>query len=83
VTDALLRDGTILAIAKEQSRTAAQVILRWHLQTGITPIPKASSLVHLAENVDCFGFELSDDHMRRINALNRDQFALFDADVLA
>ena len=58
-------------------------LTRWLMSITMTPIPKASSLVHLAENVDCFGFELSDDHMRRINALNRDQFALFDADVLA
>lgn len=83
VTDELLKDPKILALAKAQDRTAAQVILRWHLQRGITPIPKASSKAHLAENYDCFGFELSAADMATLDGLNRDQFALFDADVLA
>lgn len=83
VTDELLKDAKILAIAKERDLTAAQVILRWHLQRGLTPIPKASSKVHLAENIDCYGFELSSNEMATIDRLNRDKFALFDADVLA
>ena len=43
VTDALLADPTLVRIAKAHGKTAAQVILRWHLQRGLTPIPKASS----------------------------------------
>ena len=83
VTDELLKDPTILAIAKDHGTTAAQTILRWHLQRGLTPIPKASSKVHLAENFDSLGFDLSGSELARIDALNRNQFALFDADVLA
>ena len=40
----------------EDSSTAAQAILRWHLQRGITPIPKASSRKRIAENADVFSF---------------------------
>ena len=85
VTDMLLSDPAVLAIAKAHDCTAAQVVLRWHLQRGLTPIPKASSKAHLAENFAPIedAFELSRDEMRQLAGLNQDRFALFDADVLA
>ena len=83
VTDQLLKDETIAAVGRSVGVTPAQVILRWHLQRGLTPIPKASGKVHIRENFDVFGFELSTDQMARIDALDRGQFALFDADALA
>ncbi len=46
-------------------------------------MPKASSKVHVEENIDVFDFELSAAEVQSISALNRDAFALFDADVLA
>ena len=61
----------------------AQVILRWHLQRGLTPIPKSSSKAHVVENFGVFDFALSAAEMGALDALNRDQFALFDADALA
>ena len=83
MTDELLKDPTLVRIGQAHGKSAAQVCLRWHLQRGLTPIPKASSKVHLAENAACFDFELSAAEMAAIKQLNRDQFALFDADVLA
>ena len=83
VTDLLLKDAVIKQVAAAHDKTAAQVILRWHLQHGLTPIPKASSKAHIRENYDLYDFALSTDEMRKIDGLNRDQFALFDADVLA
>ena len=52
-------DTHIAAIAKRYGKTAAQVILRWHLQRGLTPIPKGSSKAHIVENYNVFDFELS------------------------
>jgi diketogulonate reductase-like aldo/keto reductase len=49
--------------AKRHQTTPAQVVLRWHLQLGALPIPKASSIEHQRENLDVFSFELSSDEM--------------------
>ena len=83
VTTELLKDPAIAQVAAAHGRTAAQTILRWHLQRGLTPVPKASSLDHIRENFDVFDFALSPSEMATISGLNRDKFALFDADVLA
>ena len=59
-------------IAKRKGRTVAQVALRWLVQRGnIVPIPRSSNPGALAENLDVFGFTLSDDEMARIGALTR------------
>jgi diketogulonate reductase-like aldo/keto reductase len=48
------------------------VILRWHLQLGAIPIPKASSSQHQRENMDIFDFELSEEEMNTICGLTRE-----------
>lgn len=58
-----LDDPRIRAIAERSSRTVAQVILRWHLETGSIAIPKSANAARMAENIDLFGFGLtSNDH---------------------
>ena len=47
------------------------MILRWHLQAGFIAIPGSSNPDHIAENYEIFDFELSDEEMARINALDR------------
>ena len=51
--------------------SAAQVILRWDLQRGIVVISGSSNPEHIRENLDLFGFELSDEEMGQIAALDR------------
>jgi 2,5-diketo-D-gluconate reductase A len=53
--------------------TPAQVVLRWHLQTGNVVIPKSSSRGRMQENLDLFGFELTTDEMAAIDALDEDR----------
>lgn len=53
--------------------SSAQVILRWDLQRGIVVIPGSSYPDHIKENLDLFGFELSDSEMEQINALDRNE----------
>ena len=72
-TAELLKDGTISSIAKAHGVSPAQVILRWDLQRGIVVIPGSSNPDHIKENLDLFGFELSDEEMARINALDRNE----------
>ena len=64
-------DPVITAIAASHGKTPAQVILRWHLQAGFIAIPGSSNPDHIAENYDIFDFELSDEEMARISALDR------------
>lgn len=72
-TSELLGDETISAIAEAHGVTSAQVILRWNLQRGVVVIPGSSNPDHIRENLDLFGFELTEDEMAQIAALNRDE----------
>ena len=72
-TAELLGDKVISKIAKAHSVSSAQVILRWNLQKGVVVIPGSSNPDHIKENLDLFGFELTDDEMSRINSLNRNE----------
>lgn len=69
----VLSDSVVLALAAEHGRTAAQIILRWHIQLGNIAIPKASSEARIRENLDVFGFELSDRDMAALAELDRGQ----------
>ena len=69
----LLGNETIKAIAEAHGVSSAQVILRWDLQRGIVVIPGSSNPDHIRENLDLFGFELTDDEMRQIAQLDRNE----------
>lgn len=70
---ALLRDPAIVSIAKAHGKSPAQVILRWHIQEGFSVIPGASNPDYIKENIQIFDFELSDEEMSRIRALNKEE----------
>ena len=72
-TAELLGDKTICAIAEAHGVSSAQVILRWDLQRGIVVIPGSSNPDHIRENLDLFGFELTDDEMKQLNLLDRNE----------
>ena len=63
-------DPTILDIADAHSKTAAQVMLRWHVQEGRSAIPKSVRSERIAENFDVFDFALSDAELAAIDALD-------------
>ncbi|MBJ6121425.1 aldo/keto reductase [Sphingomonas mollis] len=67
----LLTDPTITAIADRHSRSAAQVVIAWHLAKGLSVIPKASSADHLSDNYAALDLMLDDDDIARIDALDR------------
>jgi diketogulonate reductase-like aldo/keto reductase len=60
--------------------TPGQVILRWHVQLGSVPIPKSATPSRQAENLDVFGFELTDAEVDAITALGRPDGRLFGGD---
>ncbi|WP_062464139.1 aldo/keto reductase [Demequina soli] len=65
-----LADPTIGEIAAAHGRTAAQVMLRWHLQEGRQVIPKSVTPSRIAENFDVFGFTLAPEELAAIDALD-------------
>jgi 2,5-diketo-D-gluconate reductase A len=60
----------ITGIAQEHGKTAAQVMLRWHLQEGRQAIPKSVRPERIAENVDVFDFELTAEQLVAIDSLD-------------
>ncbi|WP_326761637.1 aldo/keto reductase [Streptomyces phaeochromogenes] len=63
-------DPTLLDIARSHGRSAAQVMLRWHLQQGRSVIPKSVKPARITENFDVFGFELTTEQLAAIDALD-------------
>ena len=62
-------DPTLLEIARQYGKSAAQVMLRWHLQEGRSAIPKSVKAERIAENFDVFDFELTREQIAAIDAL--------------
>jgi 2,5-diketo-D-gluconate reductase B len=68
----LIGDPVVGEIARAKGKSVAQVALRWLVQQGnIVPIPRSSNPKRIAENLDVFGFTLTDDEMKCIGALKR------------
>ena len=65
----LLAEPTIVELARRRSRTPAQIVLRWHIQLGLVPIPKTSQPSRMAENIDVFDFDLDEGDMRELAGL--------------
>ena len=63
----------IKKIASAHAKSTYQVLLRWHLQSGVIAIPGSTNAAHIAEDFDIFDFALSDAEMASINALERNQ----------
>jgi diketogulonate reductase-like aldo/keto reductase len=64
-----LRNRQLVEIAERHGVTAAQVVIRWHLEHEIVVIPKSANPDRIAENADVFGFSLSDDEVAALDAL--------------
>lgn len=72
-TGELLNNETIVEIAQNHDVSSAQVILRWNLQKGVVVIPGSSNPDHIKENTQIYHFELTEDQMNKINALDRNE----------
>jgi diketogulonate reductase-like aldo/keto reductase len=63
-------DPTLLEIAERHGKSAAQVMLRWHLEQGRSAIPKSTNPARIAENFDVFDFELTAEELAAIDELD-------------
>ncbi len=68
------------AIAKKHGKTTGQVILRWNVQRGVIVLPKSVHKERIEENFNIWDFELDEQDMKEISALNRDKSAIVDHD---
>jgi diketogulonate reductase-like aldo/keto reductase len=64
-------DKTIIEIAAQYKKTPAQILIRWSLQRNLIVIPKSTNLDRVAENINIFDFELSNEDIEKINKLNK------------
>ena len=72
-TQTLFNDETISSIAAAHGISSAQVIIRWHLQAGNICIPGSSNEQHIIEDYDVWDFELTDEEMEQMAALEKDE----------
>ena len=70
----------VVRAAEAHGVTAAQVILRWHLELGALPLPKSATPERQRQNLDVFGFELDEQEVTAISALGRADGRLFGGD---
>lgn len=66
----LFENPVLNNIASKYSKTVSQIILRWHIEEGIIPIPKSTSMAHIKENFDIFDFSLDKDDMTKIRSID-------------
>ena len=69
----LLGEPEIVKMAARLGKTPAQIIIRWHLQSGLIVIPKSAHKSRIIENASVFDFSLTEEQMANIDALNKDQ----------
>ncbi len=60
-------------IARQHGKSIAQIVIRWNMQREVVVIPKSANRQRIAENANVFDFELSEQDMQRINAMDKDE----------
>ncbi|WP_436861586.1 aldo/keto reductase [Staphylococcus caeli] len=67
----VIKDKDVAVIAEKYNKTIPQVILKWHVQNGVVPIPKSTSIARQIQNKDIFDFTLEQQDMDAINQLTQ------------
>jgi len=66
----VLENELMIELAQKYNKSIVQIVLRWHMQRGIIPIPKSSNKDRIKDNIDVFDFEICSEDMKRINELD-------------
>ncbi|GAB2766375.1 aldo/keto reductase [Sinomonas soli] len=77
---ALLADPYVVGLAERYGKSPAQILLRWHVDQGIVPVPRADTSAQLAQNVALFDFELASEELERLGAFDAGEAAARDSD---
>lgn len=78
--DRLIRLPSLKEIGQKHNKTLLQVVLRWHIQNGVVPVVRTLSRRHQHENLQIFDFELSEEEMQVIDAININSRLRYDPD---
>ncbi len=76
----LLAEPVLATIAAKYGKTPGQVVLRWHIELGVVPIPKSANPERIAQNIDIFDFALTGDEVAAISALDTGDAPRVDSD---
>lgn len=71
--DSVLSEQIFTKLGEKYGKSAAQVILRWHIQMGFVVIPGSRNVDHIRENMDIWDFELTEDEMQEISKIQKDR----------
>jgi diketogulonate reductase-like aldo/keto reductase len=77
----VLNNETLAGIGKKHGRSVAQIVLRWHIEIGVVPLPKTSKVNRLAENIDVFNFSLDAEDRLAISKLETGLRTGFDPEL--
>ena len=66
-----MSEPLVQGLAEKHGKSAAQVLLRWHIQQGHIVIPGSKTPSHIAQNIDLFDFALTDEDMAQIDSLDK------------
>ncbi len=67
----VMEETILRQLAEKYDKTPAQIILKWHIQNGVMPIPKATSSQRQKENLNVFNFYITDEDIQLINQLTK------------
>ena len=76
----LLQDPAVDRLADKYGMTPAQIVLRWHIQLGLVAIPKSANPLRIKQNINLFGFELAQDEVESLSALDTGDGDITDSD---
>lgn len=76
----LLQDPAVDRLADKYGMTPAQIVLRWHLQLGLVAIPKSANPLRIKQNINLFGFELTQDEVDSLSGLDTGDSDITDSD---
>ena len=71
-----LNDSRLITLAQKYNKSPAQILIRWNIQLGVVPLPKANSWQHIEENISVFDFVISEDDMATLSSYNQEFSAL-------
>lgn len=69
--DSIMGEPVVVELAEKYGKSPAQIILRWHVQEGHSIVPGSKTPSHIAQNIDLFDFELTDEDMAQIATLDK------------
>lgn len=78
--DRLRNSKKIKNIASNHGKSLQQVVLRWHIQNGVIPVPRSTNINRLASNINVFDFSLTEEEMKIIDAININSRLRYDPD---